>query len=95
MSRNRLLLVVLAGAIVIVAVLTIRTSFATAAVTVAVDRFFHTPPMSDYKPVDNSFHTPPMSDYKPVDNSFHTPPMSDYNPVDNSFHTPPMSDYRP
>ena len=60
-----------------------------------VDHTFHTPPMSDYKPVDHSFHTPPMSDYRPVDHSFHTPPMSDYRPVDHSFHTPPMSDYKP
>lgn len=59
----------------------------------AADLSFHTPPMSDYKPVDRAFHTPPMSDYRPVDHSFHTPPMSDYRPVDRSFHTPPMSDY--
>lgn len=95
MFSGRFFKLFLAVALLVVVAFLVQDTIARASSGPNVDPVFHTPPMSDYKPVDNAFHTPPMSDYRPIDHSFHTPPMSDYRPVDNSFHTPPMSDYKP
>ncbi len=65
MFTNRFLKLFVIVMLVLAFALAARESIAQASGTPHVDNSFHTPPMSDYRPVDNSFHTPPMSDYKP------------------------------
>jgi hypothetical protein len=95
MLANRFFKLFVAVVSVLIVAFTVREAMVNTSAASHADQSFHTPPMSDYRPVDHSFHTPPMSDYQPVDHAFHTPPMSDYQPVDHSFHTPPMSNYQP
>ena len=81
MFTNRFFKLLFASLFLVVVAFLVKGTVARASNVPSVDPAFHTPPMSDYKPMDNSFHTPPMSDYvPPVDHSFHTPPMSDYQP---------------
>jgi hypothetical protein len=65
MRTNRFFNLFVAVMLVVVVTLTVREAIARASNAPSVDRSFHTPPMSDYRPVDRSFHTPPMSDYRP------------------------------
>jgi len=65
MFKNRYINLFAAALLLVAITFTVGSSIVKAGIASKADRSFHTPPMSDYKPVDNVFHTPPMSDYQP------------------------------
>ena len=61
MFKNRFIKSVIIVIAVVLVALAVRETITTASNESSMDNAFHTPPMSDYKPVDYSFHTPELT----------------------------------